>query len=317
MKMATEMIFYDNYEAPLTAGGYRLVLQQTVSLEGEEPRHYYRDQTFAVLAPRYAIDTDEVQAYFPPSGGVADYTNILPHVVLGSRNLPWERKVWLDKKGEPWLALLVLSEQDILDGKVVFKTGTVADLKPHRPDDFHGDDSDLADWFRLDEFGSVLLPRFTRTEDINTPVRLLDMDLDLFRKVCPSRKELPLLAHIRHVDTANKIPLEMVANGEFSVLVANRFPPPGGNTVYLISLEGWNGLFDTTTPQPRSRLRLITLASWSFVNNPNGHDTFGGLMQQLKKNSSVFGVSLPATSGSEYVDRALQRAYVPLEYKPL
>jgi len=317
MATSGQITFYDNYEAPLTAGRYRVVLQQTVSLEGEEPRHYYRDQAFEVLAPRYSIDADEIQACFPPSGGVADYTNVLPHLVLGSRNLPWERTLWDDKKGEPWLALLTLSEQDIADGKAVAKTGTVADLKPHRPDDFHGDDSKLADWFQLDEFGSVMLPRFTRNEDLNTPVRLLDLDLDLFRKVCPSRKELPLLAHIRHVDTADKVPLEMVANGEFSVLVANRFPPLGANTVYLISLEGWNELFDSTTPASGSRLRLIVLSSWSFVNNPIGHDTFGGLMQQLKKNSSLFGVTLPATSGSDYVDRALKRAYVPLDYKPL
>ena len=311
------MIFYDNYEAPLTAGGYRLVLQQTVSLEGEEPRHYYRDQRFEVLAPRYSIDADEIQASFPPSGGVADYTSILPHLVLGSRNLPWERTVWPDKRGEPWLALLVLSEQDVVDGHVVFKTGTVADLKPHRPDDLHGDDELLVDWFQLDEAGSVMLPRFTRTEDIHTPVRLLDMDLELFRKVCPSRKELPLLAHIRHVDTADKVPLEMVADGEFSVLVANRFPPLGSNTVYLISLEGWQELLDTPATTSHTRLRLIVLSSWSFVNNPTGHDTFGGLMQQLKKNSNLFGVSLPATSGNDYVDRALKRAYVPLDYKPL
>src|SRR5215510_1215177 len=123
MATSGQITFYDNYEAPLTAGRYRLVLQQTVSLEGEGPRHYYRDQTFEVLAPRYSIDADEIQACFPPSGGVADYTNILPHLVLGSRNLPWERKVWPGRESEPWLALLVLSEQDILDSKVVYKTG--------------------------------------------------------------------------------------------------------------------------------------------------------------------------------------------------
>ena len=48
-----------------------------------------------------------------------------------------------------------------------------------------------------------------------------------------------MLAHIRSVDTTNKIPLEMVADGEFAVLVANRFPPPGANTIHLVSLEGW------------------------------------------------------------------------------
>ncbi|HKG47205.1 MAG TPA: hypothetical protein VKB02_10785 [Pyrinomonadaceae bacterium] len=308
--MATDITFYDNYEAPLPAGNYRFVLQQTVNLQGDAPRHYYRDQNFEVLAPRYAIHADEIQAYFPPSGGVADYTNTLPHLVLGSRNLPWERRP--GRVGEPWLALLVISEQEIAGGKAVYKTGTVADLVPHT-------DDISQDWWRPDEGGPVLLPRFTRREDLKTPIRLLDLELSLFRKLCPSRNELPLLAHIRHVDVADKVPLDMVANGEFSVLVANRFPPPGANTVYLISLEGWTALLDTpeSTAQAASRVRLITLGNWSFVNDLNGHDTFGGLMQQLKKNSSVFGITLPATSGEEYVDKALKRGYVPLDYKPV
>lgn len=311
------IIFYDNYQAPLTAGSYRFVLQQTVKLERDEDRHYYQDQRFEVLAPRYSIDRDEIQAYFPPNGGVADYTNVLPHLVLLTRNLPWERT--LSSQREPWLALLVLSDQDVADGKVVLTTGTVADLKPHRPDDLPGDDETLGTWLRPDGIDAVLLPRFKRTEDANTPVRLLDLDLKLFRKLCPARKELPLLAHIRHVDTTDKVQLEMVADGEFSVLVANRFPSEGTNTVYLISLEGWNELFDADPgqPQPASRVRLITLGSWTFVNDKTGHDTFDGLMQQLKKNAAVSGVALPGTSGHTHVDNAFKRGYVPLDYKPL
>ena len=311
------MIFYDNYEAPLTAGSYRFVLQQTVNLEADEARHYYQDQRFEVLAPRYSIDGDEIQAYFPPEGGVADYQNVLPHLVLRSRNLPWERT--LSSQKEPWLALLMLSEQEIVDGQALLKNGTLADLVPQRPDDLPIDDDSLETWWRPAEVDTVLLPRFKRPEDLNTPVRLLDLDLELFRKLCPNRKELPLLAHIRHVDTADKIPLEMVANGEFSVLVGNRFPPPGTNTVYLISLEGWNGLLDSDPgqPQPASRVRLIVPGSWSFQNDPKGHDTFAGLMQELKKNAAVFGIALPGSTGHAHVDNALKRGYVPLDYKPL
>ena len=315
--MAPEITFYDNYEAPLPAGNYRFVLQQTVNVEGDAPRHYYRDQNFEVLAPRYAIDANDIQAYFPPNGGVADYRNTLPHLVLGSRNLPWERRP--GKKGEPWLALLVISEEDSAGGQAIAKTGTVADLVPHRPDDLNIDDASLTDWWRPDEGGPVLVPKFIGREDLNTPVRLLDLELKLFRKLCPARTELPFLAHIRKVSTADKVPLEMVADGEFSVLVANRFPPLGANTVYLISLEGWTDLLNTpeSTALPAARVRLITLGNWNFINDLNGHDTFGGLMQQLKKNAAVFGITLPATSGEEYVDKALKRGYVPLDYKPV
>lgn len=311
------MIFYDNYEAPLGAGSYRFVLQQTVNVEGDGDRHYYQDQRFEIVGPRYTIDSEEIQAYFPPNGGVADYTNVLPHLVLLARNLPWERV--LSAQREPWLALLVLSDQDLADGKVVFTNGTVADLAPGRPDDLPANDELPGPWFRRDAIDAVLLPKFKRTEDANTPVRLLDLDLKLFRKLCPTRKELPLLAHIRHVNTADKVPLEMVADGEFSVLVANRFPAPGTNTIHLISLEGWNELLDAdpNQQQPASRVRLITLGSWTFVNDKTGRDTFGGLMQQLKKNAAVFSVALPGTSGHAHVDNALKRGYVPLDYKPL
>ena len=148
--------FYDNYKAPLSAGSYRLVLQQTVALEGEQPRHYYRDQRFEVLAPRYSIEADDIQAFFPPDGGTADYNNVLPHLVLGSRNLPWERV--LSSGNEPWLALLVLSESDMLDGNVVARRGTVADLVPHRPDDLPVTDELPAPWLNTDPDGAVLVP---------------------------------------------------------------------------------------------------------------------------------------------------------------
>jgi hypothetical protein len=312
------MRLYDNYKAPLAAGLYRFVLQQTVTVEGEAARHYYRDQSLEVIAPRYSIEPDEVHAFYPPAGGVADYQNVLPHLVLRSRNLPWERALE-DTKGEPWLALLVLSEQDTVAGRVEIKTGTVADLKPQGPDDLNTDFDKLETWTRMDLAESYVVPKSTRKEDANTPVRLLDLDLKLFLQLCPRRDDLPLLAHIRHVDTANKVPLDMVANGEFSVLVANRFPQLGTNTVHLISLEGWENVIGKSPQQslPATRARLITLANWTFVCDSTGRDTFAGLMGQLRKNSSVFGVKLPAPTTHPQVNEALARGYVPVDYKPL
>lgn len=305
------LAFYDNYQSPLAAGSYRLILQQTVSLEGDKPRHYYRDQPFEVLAPRYTVAGDEIQAYFPPSGGVADYENVLPHVVLRTRSLPWERKIFAGDKREPWLALLVLSEQDVLEGRVEVKVGTVEDLAPA--------DAKAPSWTRAEAGATVMLPKFERDGEAETPVRLLDLDLKLFLELCPRREELPLLAHIRRVDTADKVPTEMVADGEFAVLVANRFPQPGANTVHLVSLEGWDALLEAPAGQPRAatRARLVTLGDWSFVNDTAGNDTFGGLMRRLRNNAAVFGVAPGAQAdGDAYVKEALGRGYVPLDYRP-
>lgn len=313
--MSTEqqslMDFYDNYQAPLPAGSYRLVLQQTVSLEGGEQHHYYRDQPFEVIAPRYTVEGSEIQAYFPPPGGVADYLNVLPHLVLRTRNLPWERTVWKGEGREPWLALLVLSEQDIIEGRAEVKNATVADLAPTVKTD--------SVWSRAEGEATFMLPRFPRDgESAETPVRLLDLDLELFLKLCPRREELPLLAHIRRVDTADKVPLEMVADGEFAVLVANRFPQPGASTVHLISLEGWDKLLDAPAGQmyAAKRVRLVTLGSWGFVSDNAGHDTFGGLMQRLRGNAAVFGIKPPTQGDDSYVNEALARGYVPLDFQP-
>jgi hypothetical protein len=311
--MATEipptelMRLYDNYEAPLSGGSYRFVLQQSVTLEGDKPRHYYRDQKFEVVAPRYAIEPDEVHAFFPPPGAAAEYENVLPHLVLRTRNLPWERTL---AGREPWLALLVLSEQDLRDGRVAAKTGKVADLQP--------DPATLEPATRKEQGETIFVPKFTHTEDANTPVRLLDMDLKHFLKVCPRREELPLLAHIRHVDIGDKVPLEMVAAGEFAVIVGNRFPQVGPNTVHLISLEGWDRILNASSTQSfiATRLRLITLANWSFVCDSKGDHSFAGLMQQLRKNAAQYGVKLPAASASKYVNEALAKGYAPLDYRP-
>jgi hypothetical protein len=311
MSAETSMIFYDHYKAPLAAGAYRFVLQQTVSLDGGDTHHYYRDQRFEVVAPRYVIEGSEIQARFPPPGGVADYRSILPHIVLRTRNLPWERSLWPGKDGQeqaPWLVLLVLSASDLTNGKAEVRTSTLADLKPH----------DANAWSRAESGATILLPRFIRTEDEQTPVRLLDLDLSVFLQICPRRLDLPSLAHVRKVDTGNKVPLEMAADGEFSVLVANRFPTEGANTVHLISLEGWQSLLDSPPTAPQgARIRLVTLDSWNFVNDKAGHDTFGGLMRKLRGNAVRFGVQLRSPSDNPYVQQALSRGYVPLDYLPL
>jgi hypothetical protein len=312
------MTVYDDYTPPLPAGKYRFVLQQTVSVEGDPQRHYYRDQPLEILAPRYSIESDEIQAYFPPRGGTGNYQNNLPHLVLRSRSLPWERLPWPDagsqsnKGREPWLVLLVLSEEEVLDGNAIVKTAQVSNLSPHETTPRR---------LCREDGKSILLPNITIDEDPNTPVRLLDLNLDLFLKLCPRRRDVPLLAHIRCVDTTSKVPLQMVADGEFSVLVANRFPSSGSNTIHLISLEGWKDLLDAPDAPiaqslSASRIRTITLASWSFVCDSSGGDTFGGMMVRLRNNANVFSAAA-AHSSDPYVNRTISYGYVPVDYQPL
>src|SRR5262249_22893827 len=88
--------------------------------------------------------------------------------------------------------------------------------------------------------------------------------------------------------------------------------------IHLISLEGWNDLLGTPSGQTQrgSRVRLISLASWSFVSDPAGHDTFGGLMKRLGSTASQFGVTPPRSDRDPYLHEALSNGYVPLDYLP-
>ena len=320
------MHLHDNFVPSLPGGAYRYLVQQTVSLENGQTYHYYHSQAFHVLAPRFAIDESEVQAYFPPRGGVGAYNDILPHLVLRSRGLPWERLPWAPENGQspvvPWMALLVLGAEEEMN-KAAVKTVTIADLlSPGATQPLRS---------RTEEGRVLYLPELDAVvDDPKTPVRVLDIDPELFRRVCPLPDEARWLAHVRHADTSDKVPVKMAADGEFAVVVANRFPPPGANSAYLVSLEGWKALFPRPGPTfaTGARARLIVLASWSFGNEAGGHDTFDGLAtrvvgeasQQRGGHTSSFGVSLPesgaGTDADRYVRGALGHGYVPVVYRP-
>lgn len=293
------MVLYDHYKPGIAGGVYRFILQQTVDAGTDakgtpDIHHYYHDQTFEVVAPRHAIDQGEFQAFFPPSAGFGDYRQTLPHVVLRTRDLPWLRE--LDGT-TPWLALLVLSDQEIGDGKVEEVAGTAADLQPLS--------------------GSrVRTPDLATADDEKTPVRWLEMDRALFLNLCPRLGELRYLAHVRHVDHGDKVPADMPAQGEFSVLVANRMPAAGTNTVHLISLEGWRDVLTGPPGQIGERVRLITLGRWSFVNDSARPDTFAGLMDQLGEQARVFGARA-APMPNSIVGKALVLGYTPVDYRPL
>ena len=110
----------------------------------------------------------------------------------------------------------------------------------------------------------------------------------------------------------------MVADGEFSVLVANRFPPLGANTVYLISLEGWTESARLHLDHSSSRVASTTDHARQLDLRQRSERTrhIRRIDAATEKELDSFGIALPGTSGEDYVDKALKRGYVPLDYKP-
>jgi hypothetical protein len=336
------MDLYDDFVPGIEAGTYRFVAQQSVLYAlparpgAPSPEaaayHYYRDQRFVVKGPRYSLPPDEFHATFPPDGGMGDYWQSLPHVVLRKRALPWERTVWPPASEHdepaPWLALLVLTQAELDAARAAFDAldrpaGSTKLLSTVAPADLFSSDPGLGPGLNGKP---SLLPQIDPhhagegdDSDHDGKVNVLDLPYETFRAACPRHADLAYLAHVRCVNTADKAPLAMHADGDFAVLMANRFPQPGGNVVYLISLEGWGPVIeelDTLGHQPRAdRVRLVLLGSWTFTDDETGAHTFGGLMQNL--DAGAFG-ALPAgvSTGDATTDAYLSHGYAPIEYQP-
>ena len=177
------------------------------------------------------------------------------------------------------MALLVLSAADF--PRNAFPTielrhvGELINPKPEAP-------------FIGPQLGSAGLALYEKETDLcNT----IDLPWTLFHSVAPTLDDLAYLAHVREVNTGHKETLSFLADGWFSVVVANRFPeperkgtePPGAveNRAYLVSLEGLTDYLPGSAPPPADKpVRLAVLSSWSF--HCRAAFAFKASMQKLK-----------------------------------
>ncbi|SCG55126.1 hypothetical protein GA0070609_3010 [Micromonospora echinaurantiaca] len=235
---------HDKVTPTLTAGIYRfrskLDVTGTGTAGGSPPEHLTHVQ---VSAPRLALDASEVTGHHPPRDAVGAFGDRLPHVVLGRRTLPWERRF---TDGTPWLALLVVraDEASLVTGPLRTTIGETA-------------------FTRLNGIEPV---------DANRAVvGLRAKDLATFRALLPSRDDVRLLTHVRQVNVADTALAGSDDDGWFAVVTANRLPlggtTPTKYTACLVSLEGREDAWASNLTSPPT---LIVLASWPFVTSSAG-----------------------------------------------
>jgi len=113
-----------------------------------------------------------------------------------------------------------------------------------------------------------------KLQDDESPLDLcttVDIPWEVFQANAPRYTDLEFLAHVREVNTGAKETSSFLADGWFSVVLANRFPqpqvgkePPGGceNRAYLVSLEGLKDYLPGSTKNPANKpVRLAVLSS--------------------------------------------------------
>lgn len=267
---------------------------------------------FSVLGPRFTLSPQAIHAEFPPQGNRGDYRRVLPHLVLRRSTLPWERSpdaATTTGDRAAWLALLVIDdEEERRHVRAITNQSTVG--SPVRTVKLGG--------LRQGGAGRFPLLATESGDKADDDVSVIDIDATFLSTIAPTRRELCLLAHVRHREIAPDQPSSPSDGGDYAVIVANRLPHAGKrHAVYLVSMEGrYSGeTFDTGKIEDQSEgagnddVRLVVFKRWQFTctDGKGESSTFGELVRGLDRGT----LRGPASTNTD-AERYLGMGFVPL-----
>ncbi|WP_045114147.1 hypothetical protein [Microscilla marina] len=265
----TKIDFVQYHQPGLESGEYQLTISQTLSVDDEAKATPSLTRNFHVAGERFHLQPEHIHSVFPPAHSQSDYANVFPHVLLSRNTLPWEREVYSDDNETPWLALLVVHENEMDKvSESIVAIGNIAEGVASAPD------------------VNNLEPGQTNA----TKVAVVDIKKSLLDKIMPNEQALRLLTHVRQTkDNEGNL-----AGHDMATVVANRLPKKGEqNTVYLVSLENRlksDGTFNYQRAGTTDKVRLVKLHSWEFTST----ETIGDFATILKNmDSRVSTLRLP------------------------
>lgn len=308
---STNITFIQNHEPALESGQYRIEATQTVITNSQTQAIYTAEQSFYVSGKRYQLEATDVNSVFPPLGSSGQYVRTLPHIVLNSSTLPWQRDTGYsatlaNNNKVPWLALFLFDESENIGAPQQVTLGTInsnssAFFPPHSTDIGESDDDSVS---------------------------VIDVPLNLFNQICPPAIDLQWLAHVRQVAVANKVTSnDKASNDTYSVVIGNRLPQQNRvSTVHLVSLENYFPYMpdsyrnaSTRFPVGISKVRLVTLYSWSFRAMPQ-LQSFGSLLMNADMNPPVLQMPFTAkqdasASNNQSVQNAFGMGYTAMNHQ--
>lgn len=325
--------FYDNFVPSLEAGNWWIHIDQSIDHSGN-PLNVDSNgnvipltskQEFVVSAPQFSIIPSEIINRYPPLGSTGRYGEVLPHIVFSDPLLPWEREMKGGGKHQPWLALLIFSEDEL-----IYPTGT------------HSPTRSIATTVK-DFMGSTVSgfkPTITKEDDVkdSDPCSYIQISTDVFKEITPRLKELRYLSHTRQINTGDKAVLGLNEHGLFSVVVANRFPAQPTNAdglpvksfAHLVSVEGFESvLVDSPDFKSNDHVSILSLASWTFQTQADRKEDFRGLWNSIV-NTELDGTTYtasnlwlripskgvtPSTNAGKEIAKRLNDGFVPLNYQ--
>lgn len=310
---AVNLEFLQNHIPSLAPGDYTLTVSQTIQGTAIPENTAFSSSPFyfSVLGERFAISPDQIQAVFPPTGSLGDYSAVLPHITLNRSTLPWERQAMPfkdsdtpDKKtvkaNTPWLALLVFypGELEQWEGATpheaeLGKVATLSDLR-----------APSTGWPGLPDPWEVGMDNADKTTVIYVKQSIL-------KDLLPTAGELQYLAHIRQgTDADGKL-----VGIEQAFIIANRLPERTGQSmIHLVSVEkryGEDQQFDFGKANADDLITLVSLKSWRIACiDPD--QTFEYLIKNLDAGPPT--LPIPASAVAKPAAEFLKMGYVPLPH---
>ncbi|MFD4394594.1 hypothetical protein [Kitasatospora sp. NPDC058478] len=266
--------FFDHRIPSLSAGRYRINVEQSITGIDTGSSLPTRQQPFDVRQLRFAIADTDVHACYPVPGAVGTYSQLLPHITLDTPALPWFRRLKGAEEGVPWIALLLFREGELPEDREAVgqvKVITVCDLlagQDHNPGQ-----------------PPAIAPENVSDDEQELACRTIHVPAALFTTVCPKPADMALLAHVREggpPDATMGSDPEPEEEDLNAVVVANRFPAVSGgqHVAHLVSLDGFESYLNGGTP-PAQGLRMVSLHSWSFETQADSTISFGDIVQNL------------------------------------
>lgn len=198
----------DSNPPPLSDGDYKVTVEQNVTSPANSTFKVEKD--FCVTVNSEFLPDDAVFNLRPTPNERGDFSNELPYMVFNDPSYPWIREI-KDDNGNifPWIALIVVSEQEVVEEKDVEYRVLSKEVKeaPNKKVYF-----------------PYILNKNSPCKD-DDKVHLITIKKNTFDKIMPTKEDRIWLTHSKRVDFSNVEDKISQKDGFFSVVIANRFPP--------------------------------------------------------------------------------------------
>lgn len=278
--------FIDCIKPVLTSGKHTVEVTQSITEPSTES--FQAEEDFYVSSRAYTIDANEIFSVSPTENECGDFSMLIPFITIENKTFPWIFYNDINGRPVPWVTLIVISSEEEAEEKDI----AVSELFNTPSDIYFPDRSSLP---------SIVIEK---EEEL---CHIADIPIELYKAIMPSFKDMAYLTHVKRVclsETANEIAAK---EGDFSVIMANRFIPTGESerlksTVHLVSHLG----FKENIPEHYNKVRLVSLHRWNVYSVKDDSQAFSRLIDSLSRNTGIMGYDLQ--------NEVLKQCYVPKKH---